>query len=164
MMEADGLRHALNAMAQMQKQHHLECCVGDRDGRPVEILEAETPRDLQKQLSRVLHRLVEDEGIDPYDIAVLSGGNRERGPLANVEQVGNFTLTDDFFAGGRKQIFFDSIHRFKGLEKLVIILIDLGKHLAEDKSRESVIYVGATRAKGHLVVIESAEIIEKLRE
>lgn len=138
--------------------------VGDRDGRPVEILEAGTPRDLQKQLSRVLHRLVEDEGIDPYDIAVLSGGNRERGPLANVEQVGNFTLTDDFFAGGSKQIFFDSIHRFKGLEKLVIILIDLGKHLAEDKARESVIYVGATRAKGHLVVIESAEVIAKLKE
>jgi len=141
-----------------------ETIVGDRDGRPVEILEAETPQQVQKELSRVLHRLVEDEGIDAYDIAVLSGGNRERGPLADVEQVGNFKLTDDFFAGGRNHIFFDSIHRFKGLEKLVIILIDLGKHLVEDKSRESVIYVGATRAKGHLVVIESAEIIEKLKE
>lgn len=138
--------------------------VGDREGRPVEILEAETPQQVQKQLSRVLHRLVEDEGVDAYDIAVLSGGNRERGPLAEVRQVGNFKLTSDFFAGGSNDIFFDSIHRFKGLEKSVIVLIDLGKHLSGDKSRESVIYVGATRAKGHLVVIESAEVIAQLKE
>jgi hypothetical protein len=108
--------------------------------------------------------LVEDEGVDAYDIAVLSGGNRERGPLAEVRQVGNFKLTSDFFAGGSNDIFFDSIHRFKGLEKSVIVLIDLGKHLSGDKSRESVIYVGATRAKGHLVVIESAEVIAQLKE
>lgn len=136
----------------------------NRSGRPVDFIEANNPGELRQQLSRLLHRLVEEENIDAYDIAILAGGNRDRGPLAETDKVGNFKLTKDFFAGGPNDIFFDSIYKFKGLEKPVVILADLGKHLSEDKPRESIIYVGATRAKGHLIVIESADMISMLKE
>jgi hypothetical protein len=46
-------------------------------------------------------------------------------------------------------ILFDSIRRFKGLEREVVVLVELDE---PDERRDRLMYVGATRAKQHLVV------------
>jgi ATP-dependent exoDNAse (exonuclease V) beta subunit len=47
-------------------------------------------------------------------------------------------------------ILFDSIRRFKGLEREVIVLVELDE---QDPRLAQLMYVGATRARQHLVVI-----------
>ena len=49
-------------------------------------------------------------------------------------------------------ILFDSIRRFKGLEREVVVLVELDE---SDEKLAPLMYVGATRAKQHLVVIGS---------
>ena len=51
----------------------------------------------------------------------------------------------------------DSIRRFKGLEKPVIVLVELRP---DDERLERLLYIGSSRAKQHLVVIAPAEIAE----
>ena len=128
------------------------------EGRPVELIAAENPKGVERELSRVLHRLVREEGVATSDIAVLSGRARGHSSLAGVERVGAFLLGVDG-ASGAEVITFDSIHRFKGLERPVIVLIDVGAVIEE---RPALAYVGITRALSHLVVIDSEETLLRL--
>ena len=48
----------------------------------------------------------------------------------------------------------DSIRRFKGLERPVVVLVELK---SDDKRREQLLYVGASRATQHLIVIGRSE-------
>ena len=55
----------------------------------------------------------------------------------------------------------DTIRRFKGLERPVIVLVEL---TADDPGRLGrLLYVGASRARQHLVVIGSPVVLEALR-
>jgi ATP-dependent exoDNAse (exonuclease V) alpha subunit len=58
-------------------------------------------------------------------------------------------------------ILFDTIRRFKGLERPVIVLVELGG--AEAKMLDRLLYVGASRARQHLVVIGTSEVLDRLR-
>ncbi len=60
-----------------------------------------------------------------------------------------------------KTILCDTIHRFKGLEADVVVLVELR---ADDERLERLLYIGATRAKHHLVVIGTPELLAKLRQ
>jgi superfamily I DNA and RNA helicase len=55
----------------------------------------------------------------------------------------------------------DSINRFKGLEKTVIILTNLKKI-----NRKTVknLYTGLSRARAHLIVISNKEVINELND
>ena len=57
-------------------------------------------------------------------------------------------------------ILFDSIRRFKGLERPVIVLVELRP---DDKRLDRLLYIGASRARQHLVVIALAGVLERLR-
>jgi len=48
----------------------------------------------------------------------------------------------------------DSIRRFKGLEREVIVLVEMEE---SDRKFDQQMYVGATRARQHLVVVGSEE-------
>jgi superfamily I DNA/RNA helicase len=45
-----------------------------------------------------------------------------------------------------------TIHRYKGLESPVVVLAEIDERVAEEELR-SLLYVGATRARSHLVVV-----------
>ena len=55
----------------------------------------------------------------------------------------------------------DSIRRFKGLEKTVIIVTNL-----DEITRETVknLYTGLSRARAHLIIITNKNIIKKIKE
>jgi hypothetical protein len=55
----------------------------------------------------------------------------------------------------------DTIRRFKGLERPVIVLVELGAVAAP--KLEQMLYVGASRAQQHLVVIAPTGVLERLR-
>jgi len=55
----------------------------------------------------------------------------------------------------------DTIRRFKGLERPVIILVELSAKDA--KTLDKLLYVGGSRARQHLVVIGTAALLARLR-
>lgn len=128
------------------------------EGRPVEYVLAGDPVAVGKATRRVLHRLIREEHIVPEDIAVLTGRSRESSSLVKNETIGAFEV-----CCGRERergkVVFDSIRRFKGLERPVVVLVELEGVL---ESLET-LYVGISRAQAHLMVIGSREVLEALK-
>lgn len=140
------------------------------DGREPEMLVADTDEETIEALRVVLHRLRHDERVRPWEIAVLSGRSPEHSAVWKQRAYGNEVLwngqVDD---AGRPTalradqvaetpddvILFDSIRRFKGLERPVIVLVELA---ADDPRLERLLYVGISRARQHLVLIVPARI------
>ncbi len=105
-----------------------------------------------------------DRGYALADIAVLSGKGRERSELASISHIGDYALrkfTGDYTEDG-KQIYtegeleFDSIYRYKGRQKAVIILAELDFDEWSERM-ERLIYCGCTRARLELMVLMSEE-------
>jgi len=129
------------------------------DGRPVELVEATDPAAVRRQLSRVLHRLITEEKIAPEEIAILSGRTWDKGSLAGEDQLGMFPITHDP-NGAPGKVLFETIHRFKGLERPVVALVDIDSYVEKDNAE--LLYVGLTRARLHLVVVGSQATLAAL--
>jgi hypothetical protein len=135
------------------------------DGRSVELIEAEPGAETIDALRRVLHRLRVDEKVAPWQIAVLTGARMEESLVWRQRTFGNEVLWNGQIDDAGKSlglaasavpeapsdaIACDTIRRFKGLERPVIILVELKP---DDKKLERLLYVGASRATQHLIVI-----------
>ena len=141
-------------------------------GRPPEIIEVSTPAETLEALRTLLHRLRHDEKVLPWDIAVLTGVSLERSDVWRQRVFGNEVLwngqVDD---AGRPNglpadkveqqpddaILCDSIRRFKGLERPVVILTELR---ADDERMRRLLYVGMSRTLQHLVLVVSPEVAQ----
>jgi hypothetical protein len=147
------------------------------DGRAPELIEADGPGPTVEALRSVLHRLrsLEGEHINPWDMAVLTGVSLEdsvvwRHRRFGNEVVGNAAYDDRGRPLGLAAhlvprlpddvILCDSIRRFKGLERPVIVLVELRP---DDARLARLLYVGASRARQHLVVIAPPAVLERLR-
>ena len=104
-------------------------------------------------MGRVLHQLINDEGLNREDVIVLTGSALPRSSVANVKRVGSFDLKSLDDEGNGVNV--ESVWRFKGLECPVVILIDLSES-ADDALR----YVAMTRARSVLVMIGNREELE----
>ncbi|MGH2511542.1 MAG: AAA family ATPase, partial [Candidatus Limnocylindrales bacterium] len=111
-----------------------------RDGRRPELIEADGPDSTIAALRAVLHRLRVDEGVLPWDIAVLTGARLEDSAVWQVpgrrfgnEVLGNPAVDDAGRSLGAPaqlvpelasdMILCDTVRRFKGLERPVIVLV-----------------------------------------
>lgn len=127
-------------------------------GREVSILTYQDERGLLEQLRRVLHRLIVEEEVDIEDVVILSPYGDSKSCLAPNLKLGRFELTKDW-AVEHNQIYYSTIHSFKGLESPIVILIEV------DALRHNVnelMYVACSRARHHLIIIKhgSAVILE----
>jgi len=118
-------------------------------GPPVETVHVEAAGLLRPTLGRVLHRLCKDNNIAPEDIVVLT--SRHVDATAVVGRVGSFTV--ELEPGGPGQVKVSSIHRFKGLDAKVVVLIDVDTHRPD---YGELMYVGCSRARSYLVVLTGA--------
>lgn len=139
----------IHSFAQNHSTTRATLCNGPA-GRPVEFIEADGERERRQALSRSIHRLVNEEGVNRDDITIVTGRSVRNSCLYGLTEVGAFALrqVDQDGVG----ILVESAWRFKGLESPVIILIDFPSSVAS-----SLRYVAATRAQSHLVIIGSAE-------
>ncbi len=128
------------------------------DGRPPEIHVCGTADDALQTLRRVLHHLTHDESVRPQDIVVLSP-HRRSGVVQKLPRLGNLQLVDTAEAGPG-QVECTTIWAYKGLEKPVVILTDLTPPWHQKPA--SLFYVGASRAKIHLVVIAQQGCIDDI--
>lgn len=113
----------------------------------------------------MLHELTEVEGVRPWDIAVLSGHSAARSDVWKTPRYGNVVLgnealNDDGTSRGlapdavpdepSDTVLVETIRRFKGLERPVVVLVELPTEFAR---LDALLYVALTRATTQLVVI-----------
>ncbi|MBA2557744.1 MAG: NERD domain-containing protein [Chloroflexi bacterium] len=144
-------------------------------GRPPQLIAAEDERETLEALRRTLHTLVHEERVLPGQIVVLTGVSLARSAAWRQRTFGNEVLWNGSYdAEGRTLglapeaqpeppadvVFFDSIRRFKGLEREVIVLVELAP---DDPLLERFLYVGMTRALNHLIVIAPSAVLARIR-
>ena len=146
------------------------------DGRPPEVVEADGEAATLEALRKVLHRLRVEEEVPPWDIAVLTGARLDSSVVWRTRRFGNEVLGNPAVDDAGQNlglaahdvpelpvdvILCDTIRRFKGLERPVIVLVELTE---DDPARlRRLLYVGASRARQHLVCIGSPAVLEALR-
>lgn len=123
------------------------------DGLAVEW-EAVSAEARDRSLEKILNKLVNNEGVAQSEIAILTAKSYE----SYQPIIGRYKCcrADDLAANA---VILDSIYRFKGLEKEVVILIDL--NAATDKT--ALLYVGFSRARSLLLVLDTPETIKHLK-
>jgi len=145
------------------------------EGLPAEIAVAQPGAQTVEAVRKTLHRLIVEEQVPPFRIAVLSGTTSTKSGVWRQRTFGNATLwnealDDEGHSKGLPPeqvpdepgdvVLFETIRRFKGLEREVIVLCEL----PEDIGRlDELLYVGLTRATTHVVVIAPEDLAERLR-
>jgi len=145
------------------------------DGRAPEFIRAETDEETIEALRVVLHRLVTDEHVAPGSIAVLTGFGLEHSPVWRHRRYGNQVLwngavgddgrllglaADEVPEPPADVVLCESIRRFKGLERPVIVLLEVPRDDPERLDR--LLYIGVSRARQHLVVIAPVVLLRRL--
>lgn len=135
------------------------------EGRAVETIDVDTSGGVLEAVRKVLHRLVVEDRLAPWQIAVLTGVPLSRSAVWRQRRFGNQVLWNGSYADEGHSlglsadaapeqptdtILCDSIRRFKGLEREVVVLVELDQ---SDRRLTQLMYVGSTRARQHLVVI-----------
>jgi len=136
-------------------------------GRKPVIVPAEPGRDTVEAVRRQLHRLLEEEEIRPWHIAVLCGLSATKSEIWKKRRFGNVELWNGAIDEGGASlglpaeeipdtppdagiVLFETVRRFKGLERPVVILCELPETGAR---LDQLLYTAFTRATAHLVVI-----------
>ncbi len=145
------------------------------EGTPAEVIDAAPGADTVEALRKTLHRLVVDEQVPTYRIAVLSGLSAPRSDVWKKRHFGNAILWNEAIDDdGRSRglppervpdepddvVLFETIRRFKGLEREVIVLVELPE---EGERLDELLYVALTRATTHVVVIAPPGLAQRLR-
>lgn len=125
------------------------------DGIAPEWITYSNADEMKRELSKVLHKLVKDENVSSEDIVVLTPKGDARTALPPGTQIGIFKLIQQS-SSRQTDIMVSSIQRFKGLEKRVVIISELDP--VNYKDLETLLYVGCSRARTHLIVLHNASV------
>ena len=117
--------------------------------------------------------MIADEGVRPWQIVVLSGRTAAESDVWRQRRFGNEVLwngaiddaghslrlpSDEVPDEPPDVIRFETIRRFKGLEREVVILCELPE---TGERLDALLYVGLTRATTQLVVIAPPELAQR---
>lgn len=150
---------AIHTIAQQYYQGAAMQAAGP-PGRQVEFVQAADRVAINRRLSQIVHRLVHDDRVAPGEIAVLSGRSEARSVIGKGGTIGAFRCTRDP-RGDPDAIRIDSIYRFKGLERTVVILAEIDDPVA--RGHRELLYVGVSRARAHLIVVGQADTLAAVR-
>lgn len=127
-------------------------------GRDVEVLDYQGEHELVRLLEVVLRNLTDQDDIALEDIAVLTPPGKEKSLLWRRRTIGPFTLSDTIEPD---TVLWSTVHAFKGLERPVVILAELGERHEDDVNRY--LRVGCSRARNHLIVLATARVAADIR-
>ncbi len=121
-------------------------------GRAPEIYYFNSDYEQEAHLKSVLHRLVNEEGIQPAHITLLTTRSPEKTVCLPGRKMGNFVLMEWGNPNLRRaDIRVSSVHRFKGLENRAVILTGLEDN--DPAWLDPLLYVACSRARAHLVIV-----------
>jgi superfamily I DNA/RNA helicase len=105
-------------------------------------------------------------GIKYSDIVILSTRRLKLSGALGADSSGSFEIIDvtenEKIKLQPKQVAFSTIHAFKGMEAVAVIVCDI-EVLDTDEAR-SILYVGMSRAKSHLVVLANNKLRDQVIE
>lgn len=128
-------------------------------GRAVEVLDYDGEDALIRLVDVVLANLLEQEGLAPEDVVVLTPPGKDKSRLwARREELTHARLSDRVEPG---TVLWSTVHAFKGLERPAVILAEIGDRHEEEI--EMYLRVGATRARNQLVVIAAPGAAREIR-
>ena len=119
-------------------------------GREVTVLSYDDQHSLFQSLRRILHELVVEQVVPVEDLVILTPYSESRSQLSRAGSLGRFRLTTNWECGPN-EIYYTTIHSFKGLESPIIILAEIESTLQHRV--QELLYVACSRARNHLVVI-----------
>lgn len=127
------------------------------NGKEVEWLSADTKREQIILTKKILGELVHNENIPIEDIGIICSSSAIVEELCKSEKIGQYSVCS-IEKPEKNHIVVDTIRRFKGLERNVIII-----PLLEQLTEPELIYVALSRARLYLVVIGNSNDIGILR-
>jgi superfamily I DNA/RNA helicase len=99
---------------------------------------------------------VNEEDVNAKDIVILTPKGKNRTSLTPGLKLGNFILSERA-TSQPNQIMTTTIHRFKGLERKVVILAEFDSSVRFDL--EMLMYIGCSRARTHLIVLHDTALL-----
>ena len=133
---------------------------GGPAGRAVALHSYSDVAGLKRELGQVLRKLVNDEGIDPADVAVLTPRSLSKSDLSGASLPGTRLKLSEK-PEGKGEIRLSSIHRFKGLESPVVVVAEVDESAA---TNEALLYVAFSRARSHMVLIAHEKVIDLFKK
>jgi hypothetical protein len=109
------------------------------------------PHQQEQFVQKALHRLVNEEKVDTNQIVLLTTRSPEKTPFQPNKRLGNFQLLEAASSSRPDTIRLSSVHRFKGLESRVIVLVGLEDN--DPSWLNPLLYVACSRARTHLIII-----------
>ena len=133
------------------------------EGRAPEVATYRDEHGLVDSVRRLLHRLLVDEQVATRDLVILTPHAQGKTAFRYGDTLGRFTLVDHR-PTSEAEVQVSTMHRFKGLERPVVLLVEIDGRTKGDLDR--LLYVGISRAQGHLAVLCSealpSEILDRL--
>jgi hypothetical protein len=128
------------------------------EGGEVEYVELRPGQSKLDAVSRAVERMIHQEHIAVEDLAVLTGRSVESSQLLKDDRLANLRTTRaGVTVAGRLVV--DTVRRFKGLERPVVILVDIDAMVNDLE----LLYVGLTRPRSHLLVIGNHQDLDIIR-
>jgi hypothetical protein len=128
------------------------------DGRPVEVYGYADVTELLRLVGVIVKNLVDEEQVPLSDIVLLTPAGLGKSALRSHEKIGGYRTSEKVEP---HTLLTSTVHSFKGLERPVVILAEIGgKH---EEELEQYLYVGGSRAKSHLIVVATEEVAAALR-
>ena len=118
-------------------------------GDKTDVYFVENEKELTTKLGRIVDRFIK-KGLKEKDIVILTNKTIEKSELTN-KKIGKYNITHDFNVDDH--ILFTTVRKFKGLEALAIIFIDLDETCVTDDETKRLFYVGSSRAKLNLSLV-----------
>jgi hypothetical protein len=117
------------------------------EGVPVEWIPANSNQEIYKKIDERIYQLISQERMHQSDIAVLVPAEKDITEYVKERLSGYEIQSADKNEGNA--VIMDTIRRFKGLEKRIVILAATSKLIGE----RELIYVAVSRARTHLIVV-----------
>jgi hypothetical protein len=114
--------------------------------------------ELARVVEVVLINLVDQDEIPLDDIVLLTPSGKAKSRLWARSVLGRFRLSDRVEPD---TVLWSSVHAFKGLERPIVILAEIGDK--RDEEVATYLRAGATRARNHLIVIAANDVARDIR-
>lgn len=127
------------------------------EGIPVDWIEVENSEKRNARVTTIVSELISQHDVKPEEIAVLTGVPFEGHPFKVARRIGKFGITE-LNSAINGAIVFDTVRRFKGLERKCVVLTDI-----ENLTDPELVYVALSRPSIILKVIGSRSDIERIK-
>lgn len=130
------------------------------EGRRPQVMFYRTDLQLRQLLANLLHQLIDRERVHPSDVVILTPRSEPRSLLTQWGSAGNWRFTTTW-PPEPGQVRYQSIYHFKGLEAPVVILAEFRP--AAEQDADTLLYVGCSRARHHLVILADECLPEEVK-